>query len=701
MNFYDLQSIIVSQKTNFAMRSPSDSFAVAPQRELPYIEPSFAKIEFEKEKPAVVLISAVGATGKTTLAEVLSNRTNLPLLDLSKHKPVGDNTLTGLLTSAFNVTDLSEVFQGILSGTYGVVIDGVDEGRSKTTEKAFEAFLDDIVRLSSGSEGTSFVLLGRTQILEDCWLYLMEKGTPTGLISISPFDLDRAREYIDAFTGGRTSSHAAEYDDVRDGILNRLGAAFSDGVSRTDEGFLSFIGYPPVLDAIATLLREEQNYHRIKGELQDAELNDVEIKLLYRIVSYILRREREQKVVPNIVSPLIADMPQKRREAITNHVFGAEAQCLRLVSYCLGKPVVLSEIEEPLVNEKYEAQLASWLPEHPFIAGHQFRSVVFEAVAIATLIAGGNAPDVQLAIEYAASHKYNYHLVYLLRLIAADKEISVRCLPVILGSALEFRSTTTTVELHVDGPEADDLYTPAFHDDIIETQIDVIGGAETNPKTFLFRSRLGNAATVELGQRLSSTYVSLPCQVSLAGAQELEIMAPVEISAAKISLQSPGLVLRYPPSSAADKHVLLEAHQVESTLGSILTNGVELTIAVDDRGGLSYPAIQYVQQREAVPADPSLREKYLRLKRILLHFRSHSRGTLAKYKKKIENERILGDESGPSILRRLLQDGVLTLDGSFYFLQPEKVDEHLGISWHDLRNGHTSQKLLEYLRSIA
>jgi hypothetical protein len=178
-------------------------------------------------------------------------------------------------------------------------------------------------------------------------------------------------------------------------------------------------------------------------------------------------------------------------------------------------------------------------------------------------------------------------------------------------------------------------------------------------------------------------------------------MAPVEISASKINLQSPSLVLRHPPSSATDKHVLLEAHQVESTLSSILTNGVELTIAVDERAGLTYPAIQYVEQRDSVPADPSLKEKYLRLKRILVHFRSHSRGTLARYKKKIENERILGDESGPAILQRLLRDGVLTLDGSFYFLQPEKVDEHLGVSWHDLRNGHTSPKLLEYLRLIA
>ena len=189
------------------MRMPTDSFYIAPLRPTPYIEPTFSKIVFEAEKPQVVLISAVGATGKSALAHVLSNRTSLPLLELGKHKPVGDNTLTGLLTSAFHVKDLSKLFHGIRSGTYGIIIDGIDEARSKTTEKAFEAFLDDLVRLCTGATTNSFVLLGRTQILEDCWCYLMTKGTSVGLVTIDPFGLDSARKYIDAYTGATAAIH--------------------------------------------------------------------------------------------------------------------------------------------------------------------------------------------------------------------------------------------------------------------------------------------------------------------------------------------------------------------------------------------------------------------------------------------------------------------------------------------------------------
>jgi hypothetical protein len=88
------------------MKSETDSFAIAAGRQQPYIEPTFAKNEFHSEKPQVIRVSAGGATGKSALAQVLSRRLHLPLLKLGRHKPFGDNTLTGLLTTAFPVDKL-------------------------------------------------------------------------------------------------------------------------------------------------------------------------------------------------------------------------------------------------------------------------------------------------------------------------------------------------------------------------------------------------------------------------------------------------------------------------------------------------------------------------------------------------------------------------------------------------------------------
>jgi len=699
MKYYNLKSIVTAQKKTFEIQTPSESFNVAERREEPYIEPLFEKVVFNTEKPAVILISAVGATGKTTLAQVLSHQTGLPLLDLGKHKPVADNTLTGLLTNTFRVEDLSSIFQDIGKGGYGVIIDGIDEGRSKTTERAFEAFLDDIVHLCKCPANTSFVLLGRTQTLEDCWIYLTEKGLSTGLINILPFGANSAREYIDAFTRGLESPHAMEYEKVRDSILDMLGAAFGDAVN---EDFLSFIGYPPVLDAIVTLLSKETNYHRLGNEMQSSDTNDVEIKLLNRIAQYILQREKKDKVVPNIVKPLVADMPEREKEKIMTVVFEANEQYMRLISYCLHSPITLEVISVQSVNDKYEEQLLSFLPEHPFISGRQFRNAVFESVALATLIASSDTRAVQLVLQYVASHKYNYHLIYLLSIISPDGYVPIKYLHVLLGSALEFRSTNASVELCVDGPDADEMVSGTPTNDSVETEIEILLGKERDkPRSFVFHSNLDGTEPVDLGHRFSGTYVSLPCDVLFSGAQELEFTAPVEVSARRIILQSTVLTLRRPPQGPLDQHVLLQGEKVESTLSRIVTNDVPLTFAVSDNSGLTYPVIQYAKKKEQLPSDPQLREKYLRLRRILLLFRAHGRGKLAKFKGKIENERVLRNPTGYAVLGRLLADKVLKLEGNFYFLQPEGVNEHLGVSWLDLKKGQISDKLVGYLKSIT
>ena len=266
---------------------------------------------------------------------------------------------------------------------------------------------------------------------------------------------------------------------------------------------------------------------------------------------------------------------------------------------------------------------------------------------------------------------------------------------------MEFRSPVASVELHVDGSRANTLHSDDA-DITVETEIEVLGGEQKEASiSFLFTSTVDLTSVVCLGSRLSSAYVSLPCEVLLSGAQEVELLAPIKISATRIHLQSPVLVLRPKTGPTVDNYVALEADGLKSSVTSIVRNGVDLNIAVTDRSGVIYPTVQFVEDRAPTPADPALNEKFLRLKRILVHFRSHSRGKLAKYRAKIEHERVLGRESGPALLNRLLIDGILTQDESFYFLEPANVDRHLGVSWDSLKKGRTSEKLLRYLSAIG
>jgi len=680
------------------MKAATDSFAVAPVRKAPYIEPSFTKNEFDIEKPQVLLISAVGATGKSTLAQALSSRLNLPLLSLGRHKPVGDNTLTGLLTTSFPVDQLSAIFQSIDSGEFGIIIDGIDEGRSKTTEQAFQAFLDDIARLCKGAASPSFVLLGRTQILEECWLYLDDKGISTGLLTIDPFSLDQARSYIDNFTNGLKSPQASQYSETRDLILNKLSSAFSAADAAPEGNFLSFIGYPPVLDAIVTLLDTEQNYHRLKEQLGHSASKNIEIELLLKIADYILARERDEKVVPNIVEDLLPGLVPPIESTTKDRIFDREEQCVRLVSHCIGTKVGFSRIPDAVLNSRYEEQLAPFILEHPFVAGKDFRNAIFEAVALSILIASNDAEHHNLALQYVDSHKDNYYLVYLLDLLLPEGKLPLPCLRILLGAAQEFKATNASVDLSILGPDSEDQSVSALVDIEIELAVGLSG---ERSKTFTFQCSLGAADSVDLGYRLSSAFVSLPGDAVLGGAREVELTAPIEINAATIDIRSTSLIVRPQASATAEKHVIFQAGKVKSAVTHLATAGVDFTIAVEDTSGLQYPLVQHMKKKAKSPLDPAIREKFLRLRKILTHFRSHSKGAMAKYRDKIENERVAGNPVGEAVLNRLVQDGVLVLMDPMYFIQTDQVDKFLGISWTDLRKGETSEKLLQYLRAIS
>lgn len=698
ISFRNFQSIVQSRKRSFEIGTPEESFQIAAERTAPYIEPTFTKNEFSAEKPQVLLISAVGATGKSTLAQVLSSRLKLPLFRLGEHKPVGANTLTGLLTTSFAVEHLSGIFQSLGTGEYGIIIDGIDEGRSKTNEHAFQAFLDDVARLCKNATSPSFVLLGRTQILEDCWCYLELKGITTGLLTIDPFDLDQARSYIDQFTNGPNSPQAAQYVETRDLILNKLSVAFSASNATSDGNFLSFIGYPPVLDAIATLLETVKNYHRLKEQLSQSGPMNIEVELLLKIADYILERERNEKVIPNIVSGLLSGAVPPLGTAQMDRIFDREEQCARLVSQCIGVKAAFSRIPDAVLNTRYEEQLAPFIIEHPFVAGTNFRNAIFEAVALSLLISSADRENHTLALLYIDSHKDNYYLVYLLDLLLPGSMLPLQCLRALLGAAQEFKAMNTNVDLSILGPDPEDQPDSSSVD--IEIEL-AIGSRGERAKTFSFQSSLPSTDSVELGYRLSSAFVVLPGNVILGGAREVELIAPVEINAATIDLRSNALFARPQASNTAEKQIILQAQRMKSAVTQLAIAGVDLTIAVEETNGLQYPLVQHMRKKEKSPRDPAIQDKYLRLRKILTHFRSHSKGAMAKYRDKIENPRVAGNPVGEAVLHRLVADGVLTLEDPMYFIQTDQVDKLLGISWMDLRQGFVTDKLLQYLQSIS
>src|SRR5437879_4210909 len=152
----------------------------------PPLSPS-AALTAIPSKPRVVIISAAGAVGKSTMARSLAATKQAPIWDLAKTGTVGVNSLQGALLSALGLTGYGKFTDAVNKGNGLLLIDALDEGRVKPNEARFTALISDIGKFSTSTTKPTIVLLGRTQVSEFAWIVLETLGVSTALYSIDPF----------------------------------------------------------------------------------------------------------------------------------------------------------------------------------------------------------------------------------------------------------------------------------------------------------------------------------------------------------------------------------------------------------------------------------------------------------------------------------------------------------------------------------
>jgi hypothetical protein len=107
----------------------------------------------------------------------------------------------------------------------------------------------------------------------------------------------------------------------------------------------------------------------------------------------------------------------------------------------------------------------------------------------------------------------------------------------------------------------------ASNDADVNIEVDVFANPDrASVKTFAFRAQLAGIGNVVLGPRLMSTYIALPCDVTLAGGPEIELTAPVQVHGRRLHLQGTTLVLRALPTTKGDGGVLMAGDTLESSI---------------------------------------------------------------------------------------------------------------------------------------
>ena len=301
---------------------------------------------------SIILVSAPGAVGKSTLARQIAYRTGSVYIDLAESEPVGGNTLSGGLAR-------SGLYSSWESGQLTVMIDGLDEAKLRVSDEGFQAFLSDVGILSEPRR-TQTVVFGRTKAVEDAWLYIPGSHR-VAVLEIGYYGIEESIDFADTVLRERHPGRQFKSVD-RDALkllLDRLR-------NQTEGDENRFAGYAPVLQAVAERVASEDNAINLINDLNTGGQPPV---TLQSITTSILNREQGKLSQIQLQDP-----------TLHGRLYTPEEQLSRLVARSFGTPppTLPDMSQEDLRN--YIEKVDPWLEEHPFLSGSDHpRSAVFEA----------------------------------------------------------------------------------------------------------------------------------------------------------------------------------------------------------------------------------------------------------------------------------------------------------------------------------
>jgi len=679
-----------------------------------FVAPDIKEREDARSKsPQVVIVSASGAVGKTTVARELSCHFGAPLWDLSKAGPVGKDSLVGKLHQVFGPKGLSDLSLSLDAGRQLIVADALDEARMKVTEEGFGSFVTDVGEMAKRSKGCSFILLGRSVVAETTWFHLMEAGARAAIFVIEPFSDAQSEEYlykkILSLRGPGSEAivrFPGPYTKARDLLLSNLRLGIKNCLDAPSEAEIrSFIGYAPVLDAVATLFSQRGNFVELERELTAMVGGSQQghTQLLMDVVESIAKRERSEKLEKNLAMTFDKAKADPKMADHVGDLYAAPEQCARVLAHITKVPLSLPIPMEPKLREEYETRVGEFVKDHPFVGERGFANKVFEAYVYCRALlqnVGGFAPVVEERLskqDYMPSRLLgDFYLMLRDRLSAG--EVPAKHVGFIYDSMISADTADVYVRASFDGDEALDVSDSAIASEIdCELQFVRLDGAPLGEMQFSAKASPKDEIAFRSSIRCAD--VTVPCGVCFGlGLPEFEIGPGVRLSCRRLRFSCEHVTVGGKTQRLLeDPRVILEAQefmQGQTDRPRVLG---DTTLSVSWPGSESYPWNEYHTKHTAPDEGPELHEAYRRFRRIMCVFASRGYGELAKTERAVETERILRGKLGAMMLKQLMDDQVISLRSGMYFLQPKRADELLGVTWLQLRKGESSAKLSIYL----
>lgn len=615
---------------------------------------------------SVILVSAPGAVGKSTLAKQIAHETGAIYVDLAKADPVGGNSISG------------GIFRASLpwkDSATAVLIDGLDEARLRVNQASFDAFLSDVAAVSKG-RNVPTVLFGRTGSVQDAWLTLSDHTDSISVLEIGFYDTDQSI----AFAEGVLSSQLP--DDPHSGPRKRALSLTLQGLrSQTEGDGDRFAGYAPVLTAVATRLVREQNPSALISSIEARD----EAITLKDIVKSILERERGK------LSSLAFEDATLHERAYS---VADQMQHLAARVYNAESPPPPGGMS-PIDSATYADALATWVDEHPFLNGARApSSAVFEAAIAAHALMGAGTKSSALSREIEKGAAANPFLPEFYPQ-KPGAIIPPEHVGVIYNSLRARLSLGDSASLAVEGPEDDSDNNP------LVAHIEIAMQRRNADRAQIIEFEAVGGGPLVLGKHLEDVEVAAPlARVDIGPGDEVIFVTPVMIQCRDLSLTAERLIVETPQGDVETGAAFLQAEFFDGSLLSsvpLLRGGASLAVAWPTSSAHPWTAFSTSPTEQE---DPLVREGLRRLRKFVVAFRSHSKGSLKRYRDKIEHARMTKGV-GQAVLDQLVHDEVLSLDGSMYTLDSQRLGSIVGTTYADAMSFSFGATTVAYIQSAV
>ncbi|MGV9270232.1 hypothetical protein ACWDRR_36940 [Kitasatospora sp. NPDC003701] len=615
--------------------------------------PPTLNVELTEENPAVTLISARGATGKSTLAEMISARKQVLLWRLNDDPySVSGDAFPARLNQYVGAADGASV----LNSTRGafVVVDALDEARMRVSGISWNEYVNSLA--STASSGHRLVLLGRERVLDDVWFMLVDKGIAVDWLEISHFDPEQRATYVDLRIGADPRTKNEAYLAARSTVLEALAGSVDGGQAE------SFVGYAPVLDAVAELLRTG-NLMEIRNTFANHPQYERRIDVLTGILNQLLEREQTK------TAPLAKQFgfnesevytPGEQLDWLTHRFMGGAQPAL---TWC-----------PPELRENYSELVKPFLDDHTF-GTERWASPVFSAYVAAMRFGNPRLRSALRPVGDTTGLLFEF-------VSAGQEELEIDEWQFAALHASLLAAERRTVEAHASivGP---DPYHPAA---TTTTEIEEVAGELIIFEGDAVHHKIGVQLVLDrpdalvLTGPLTSLSVVFPASVRIDTGGSVSLGPDCFVRCADLTINGENVQISRrsrtdsPPKpeeldTSAHFEVTNRFTCVGTLSGTPSTGAFELQVPANHP--LTHPWFGYRGELEPPMPEPSERaDRFINMLMNLMRNHGHS-GDPAVFEKKLEGRQSLKGLEFRSAVGVLKSHGIVTTRGPMIYLTPE------------------------------